>query len=88
MKQVEIKLFGAFRKYIPAGVMSVQVEEGVTVKALKDKIHSELCNTFSNYKDMNLVFESALATDSDILNEDSICDLDQSLALLPPVCGG
>lgn len=86
--QIELRLFGAFRNYVPGGKFSFSLETPCAVKILKEKIHTELCEKFASYNDPHLVFESALATEEEILSEETWIDSSQTLALLPPVCGG
>lgn len=88
MKEIEIKLFGAFRKYVPSGKICLQLEGPSTARTLKEQIQEKILAQSSNYKGQNLVFESALATESAILSEEDLVDDKSSLALLPPVCGG
>ncbi len=88
MKEIEIKLFGAFKKFIPSGKITVQVSGEITAIELKRKINEVFREQRSDFQESTLVFESALATDSEILQEDVTIDERSSLALLPPVCGG
>jgi hypothetical protein len=88
MKNIEIKLFGAFRKYVPAGKLFLQLEGPSTVRMLKEQIQRQILAQSSDFKGQNLVFESALATESAILSEEEFVRDTSSLALLPPVCGG
>lgn len=88
MNEVEIKFFGAFRKYIPAGRLKLRLKYPCTAIQLKEQIHQRLQEQIPNYKEPNLVFESALATETEVLAEDVSVDEKLSLALLPPVCGG
>lgn len=88
MREVEIKLFGAFRKYIPVGKIKLHLPEHCTAFQLKQKIHEVLCERVVDYREPSLVFESALATESKVLAEDVLVEGASDLALLPPVCGG
>ncbi len=88
MKEIEIKLFGAFRKYVPTGKIILQIKDISTVKLLKEKVQEKLLEQSLEYKGQNLVFESALATETEILRDEELVDGKTSLALLPPVCGG
>lgn len=88
MKEIEIKLFGAFRKYVPAGKIKLQLDRQCSALEFKEKIHQALRLQFPNYTEASLVFESALATNSEVLTEETMIDGHGNLALLPPVCGG
>lgn len=88
MSEIEIRLFGAFRKFVSSGSMKVQVPSHLTVAQLKEIVKCEIQSLSSDFKDSNLVYESALATESEVLAEDDIIKDLNHLALLPPVCGG
>ncbi len=88
MREIEIKLVGAFRKYVPTGKIKLPMDQPYTALQLKNKIHEALQEQIPNYAEPSLVFESALATESEILSEETIVNEMNHLALLPPVCGG
>lgn len=88
MKEIEIKLFGAFRKYVPTGKIKLPIDRPYTALQLKNKIHKALQEQIPNYAEPNLVFESALATEVEVLSEETVVSEMSHLALLPPVCGG
>ena len=88
MKEIEIKLFGAFRKYVPTGKIKLQIDQQYTALQLKEKIQQTLQRQIPDYSEPCLVFESALATESEVLSEDALVGETSNLALLPPVCGG
>lgn len=88
MKVIEIKLFGAFRRYVPTGKITLQIDRQHTARQLKAKIHDVLQSEIPAYNEQSLVFESALATEVEILPEEALVDEKCNLALLPPVCGG
>lgn len=88
MNEVEIRLFGAFRKFVSSGSIKVQVPSQFTVAQLKEIVKCSLQSHYPDFTDSNLVYESALATESEVLVEDEIIKDLHHLALLPPVCGG
>lgn len=88
MNEIEIKLFGAFRKYVPVGKIKLQIDRQYTAIQLKEKIQETLLLQIPNYTEQSLVFESALATENEVLSEEAIVNGKGNLALLPPVCGG
>lgn len=87
MRAVQIRLFGEFKKYIPDGFIEIQIGNNCTIADIKKQIHHHLSENVTQYN-KNLVFESALANDNEILNDETILATCQSYALLPPVCGG
>ncbi len=88
MKKVEVRLFGAFRKYVPEGRIQVMLDEPCSIPVFKTTLFSELQKVNPEFSDVNLVLESALADENFILTESSVIDATRQLALLPPVCGG
>ncbi len=88
MNEIEIKLFGAFRKYLPSGAIKVQLPDQFTAGQLKEKIKCQLEQQVVGFNESSLVYESALATESEVLTEDALVNDRHNLALLPPVCGG
>jgi len=88
MKQVEVRLFGAFRKYVPEGRIQITIEEPCSIPVFKAVLFSQLQKIYPEFSDLNLVLESALADENIILTESSVIDVTRQLALLPPVCGG
>ncbi|MCC7406118.1 MAG: MoaD/ThiS family protein [Bdellovibrionales bacterium] len=88
MKQVEVRLFGAFRRYIPDGRIQITLDEPCSIPVFKTALFSQLQKLNPEFSDLNLVLESALADENIILTEPSVIDATRQLALLPPVCGG
>lgn len=88
MKKIKIKAFGAFKKYVADGVIEVLIDNDSKVKDVKTKINECLIAMNPNFSDTALVFESALATDNEILQDESLLSAADHYAILPPVCGG
>ncbi len=88
MKNIQLKVFGRFKKYIPKGEILIPVDNVETVGELKQQIHRYLIKNIPSYNEETLVFESALATEVDILNDDDQMISDNHYTILPPVCGG
>ncbi|MCC6278915.1 MAG: hypothetical protein IT289_13460 [Oligoflexia bacterium] len=88
MKTVKVKLFGGFKKFIPSGYLELQVQENCGVNLLKAEIQKHLESHSPEFLGSQLVFDSVLASDVEILNDNESIVECASLALLPPVCGG
>lgn len=88
MKMVEVKLFGAFRRYVPSGKVMVELSERMAVPDFKVQLGIEIRKVAPEFDDPHLVSESALANDHEILAEDRLIEGTERLAILPPVCGG
>lgn len=77
---IRVKLFGAFRSQWSAGVLELPFAEPCTLSALRAALAERL--------DPELLRVSAFGTDSEILGENARVHPGQTVALLPPVCGG
>ncbi len=88
MSTIRVRLFGAFRKYIPSGVISITIDRPCGTTEIKSKILQQIKSENANFCDDLLIAESALANEKEILFEDAMVDNSAQLALLPPVCGG
>ena len=88
MNTIEVKLFGAFKKYIPNGKIQIQVQTGTPISELKNIIEKEIKKQAPQFSDHHLILESALANAEEILSEAAVITNETALAYLPPVCGG
>lgn len=98
MINVEIKLFGAFRKYQKgSATVSLTLEPPLSVDQVKSALSSYLSQqahtatsgaSTSKQEIHQLVLDSALANDTEILTKDVMVDQSCRLSILPPVCGG
>lgn len=87
-QQVKIQMFGAFRKFAPSGEFHVEVTPGMTLREFRHRFTESLKTQLSSFQDEELVFDSVFATEDTILNDDEVISKYQTLAVLPPVCGG
>ncbi len=81
MVTVDMRLYGAFRTY--SDHVRLTVAQGASVTEVRDA----LCRVLGP-QSRDLVLDSAIANDSEILPSGFIIDTDASLSILPPVCGG
>ncbi|MBI4031565.1 MAG: MoaD/ThiS family protein [Proteobacteria bacterium] len=81
MIAINVKLFGAFRKY--GDKASFTMPSGASVRDVKERLAQELKGV-----DPLLIDDSAIANDNDIVGADFVFTKDSDLAILPPVCGG
>lgn len=88
MNSIRVKLFGAFKDYVPEGYLEIQLHGTTTKTQLKMLIVSRLLEMVPHFQARELVIASVLATNEDILQEDDVVNEYRELALLPPVCGG
>lgn len=87
---VEVALFGAFRRYgnapvaltVAAGTPVAEVKSlfGAALAAGKDAATADAITA--------LLASSALADDRQVFTDDALINQGGSLAILPPVCGG
>jgi len=85
---ISIHLFGAFRIFLTDTPIVIQVPSGATLADVKNAIGKalvQICPTFDKYA---LINESALADETQVLQDDTTFTQDAKLAILPPVCGG
>lgn len=80
MIEIEISLFGRFRRLRPPGA-PLRCEAGISVGEIK-RLLSE------RYRGADSFGDSVLAMEERILQDDERLFESARLALLPPVCGG
>jgi molybdopterin converting factor small subunit len=92
MIRVQVKLFGAFRKFAVPGdsVQAVTLEllGPTSVQDLREHLALKLASLGTGFDDRCLVAESAFANEESVLDEQTLINGDTVLAILPPVCGG
>lgn len=88
MKKVTVKLYGGFKKYIPQGTLEIFLSETCSANQFKIKIQEYLVANVPDYNEPTFVFDSVLATENEVLNDESALIQGEHYALLPPVCGG
>jgi molybdopterin converting factor small subunit len=85
---IQIKLFGAFRKYSDQGEITVATETALTLGQVKSELLERLSANRTSEEIKNLLSQSAIATDRRVLEESELVLPGMNLAILPPVCGG
>ena len=80
MSSVKIQLFGAFRKYGDGVALELPLSAPCSLTVLKELL--------SAYLDKELLNESAFGTAAAILDDNALILPGQTIAVLPPVCGG
>lgn len=88
MKNINIRMYGALRKYFPTGLLKIDLPEDCDVMTLRQILLKEIVILCPDFKDSTLLFESAFANNDEILQDTDIVCLQSEIALLPPVCGG
>lgn len=89
MIELEIRLFGAFRRYEIRDVpLRVSVDKPATVEKIKWALAEKLRLHSAGFSDSQLVEDSALATDLRVLSPGERVNSSCVLSVLPPVCGG
>lgn len=86
MITIEITLLGALKQL--DDMVTLHVESGTSVGSIKQSIKQHLESRHAHSPVLNLIEDSALANESEILSHDDLLTTDQKLAILPPVCGG
>lgn len=91
MIEIEMSLFGAFRKYHSAKTpIYLKLDAPATIDQVKIVLSRSLNEMNSEFgsNGEQLVKDSALASESDVLLPNTIIRESCKLAILPPVCGG
>ena len=85
VREVRVKLFGAFRQFHREPVLTLEVASDSTVAQLRERV-APMFDDDAGAR--TLLKASAFATDRRVLEENDPVPEDAELALLPPVCGG
>lgn len=92
MIQIELRLFGVFKKYAKSGnTVSFDVNQSDTIltsQEIKSRLASYLSGFPASHLDIRLIADSAIANEKRILSSEEQIHNSCSLAILPPVCGG
>ena len=89
MIDIQLRLFGAFRKYeLGESLLRFQIPAGSSVKDVKAVVAARLRERVPEFKEEQLLEDSALADESQVLGNHWVAARGCTLALLPPVCGG
>ena len=88
--KIQIRLFGAFRGYLMAkeNFIELPLSKPMSVAQVKELLIQHLDNLKPNENTKNLVLDSAIASDDQILQDSDFINLKSRLSILPPVCGG
>ncbi len=84
--KVKLQLFGAFRKY--GNEMQIDLPENSIVADLRPKIFEAISQKDLGIDAKTLIDTSRFSNDEEILEEDSVINKNDNLAILPPVSGG
>jgi molybdopterin converting factor small subunit len=86
-KEVSVKLYGVLSSFGEDGLVTLAVGEDATVSDLKSQLREHIQEIDPGF-DLSVLDSSAVGSDEAILtNSDCLKSVD-SLAVLPPVCGG
>ena len=85
--QLKVKLFGAFRSWVPDGEVSLSVSAASSMVSVKVAIENEL-KRLTGRDPALLLSKSAIASETEILQEQDQVSAGMVLAVLPPICGG
>ena len=88
MNQLNLKLFGALRKYGVDAKLELSVPSVCTIGDLQHHLAEHLTKTHSDFVGPELLDECAFANEDRILLRDEMVPLNGFVAVLPPVCGG
>ncbi len=89
MIEIEMKLFGSFRKYenLEKPIV-VNSQSPISVSRLKENLENRFKELFPHFSDSALIQDSAIANESQVLDLNHVINQSCTLLILPPVCGG
>jgi molybdopterin converting factor small subunit len=85
-QDAKINFFGAFRKYGDCETLSLPT--ACSVGDLKNLLEKHLAEKIPHFSDGPLIRDSAVVCNDTIVGPDYIMQPDETIAILPPVCGG
>lgn len=85
--KIEVRLFGAFREYVPDALVQLEVADGASVGDVRAALERHGCAHWPGFQPA-LLQRSALASDSSVLRDAEPLPADGRMAVLPPVSGG
>ena len=88
MIQIQIKLFGGFRKYENGNDLFLLLKEESSIAEIREVFIERMKIENSNFNETALVFDSVFANEENILMDTDKISQSTILAILPPVCGG
>jgi molybdopterin converting factor small subunit len=88
MIQVELKLYGIFRKYKESSSILLNLAGPCGINDLKKEIKAFFDSRNPELNLGDVVVESAIANNDSILPLDYTIQKNTTLVILPPVCGG
>ena len=92
MIQIELRLFGVYRKYVKnSNSVHFELDDSIaviTAHEIKKKLAIYLSQFPASHSDIELIADSAIANEKKILFPEEQILNSCSLAILPPVCGG
>ncbi len=84
--EITLQLFGAFR---PLGKrLSLSLPDGAVVSDIRKALLVKIHDIDNNFNKTELIDSSRFANDDEILDEESLINELDNLAILPPVSGG
>lgn len=86
--KVEIRLFGALRKWDGGAPCVLELPRGAGIAEIRGALREELTRRDPEFDRQELLGRSALADEREILSGCYRLERDTELAILPPVCGG
>lgn len=78
---IQIKYYGAFKEF--GSQTEISLRGGCSLEEVKSALVEKIGENQSD-----LVHDSAIANDTEILSQYTIFNDDTALSILPPVCGG
>lgn len=86
--QIKIKLFGKTKELMSTGDIIFNFDASISVAKLKTVLIEKFSESGDVEKVASLINDCALGNAQQVLRSDYLINDNESLVLLPPVCGG
>lgn len=88
MVNIVVSLYGAFRRYGNGRNIELILEKECSVAQIRKMTLEKLQGLDGGFKEFGLLQDSVFANNQRILGESDFVKPGDTLAILPPVCGG
>ena len=85
---MRINLFGTFRKYGNGEFIEITIGDGFVISDIRNLFIKQIIELEPNFNEQDIVGSSVFAINDKIVNDDHFIKDADTLAILPPVCGG
>ena len=88
MISIVIRLFGGFRQLTGKTEMNLEIQKGASVSEIRKILFEQMKMLTTQPEKLELIWNSLLADESEVLSDETQINHSLILALLPPFSGG